>query len=612
MSEAGGAATRPPELDPWEDAALVARLLALDPTGVGGVVLRGFAGPVRDRWLALLRRLIAEDTPFRRCPLNAPDGRLLGGLDLAATLRAGRPVAERGLLAEADGGIVILAMAERLSIGTAARLAMVLDRGEVVAERDGLTLRNPARVGMVALDEGAEPDERPPPALAERLAFHLDLTAIALSDTGGDPPDAAGVAAARTRLADVTMPDAVLEALCGTALALGIGSARAPLLAMRVARGIAALAVRDAVTEDDAARACRLVFSTRATRLPPPQQESEPQQAPDQPPDGPPEPQDAADKPAEAPDPPPTEESPETEEEIDPQQLQDLVLAAIQAALPADVLSRLQLANAVVARGAAQGKAGAQKASMRRGRPIGTRGGELRAGARISLIETLRSAAPWQPIRRAQRGPGGTAFIEVRREDFRLMRFKQRSETVSIFAVDASGSAALNRLAEAKGAVEMLLADCYVRRDKVAVVAFRGSTAEVLLPPTNSLVRAKRSLAGLPGGGGTPIAAGIDAALALADAVRRRGQTPIIVLLTDGRANVPRQAGAGRDQAQADAMAAARQVRTAGVTALMVDTSPRPQEQAKRLAAEMGAHYLPLPYSNAAGLSRAVRAVAET
>ena len=104
--------------------------------------------------------------------------------------------------------------------------------------------------------------------------------------------------------------------------------------------------------------------------------------------------------------------------------------------------------------------------------------------------------------------------------------------------MDASGSSALHRLAEAKGAIELLLASCYVRRDRVALVAFRGQSAELLLPPTRSLVRAKRSLASLPGGGGTPLAAGIDVSLLLADAVQRRGGTPTIVLLTDGRANV--------------------------------------------------------------------------
>jgi magnesium chelatase subunit D len=130
------------------------------------------------------------------------------------------------------------------------------------------------------------------------------------------------------------------------------------------------------------------------------------------------------------------------------------------------------------------------------------------------------------------------------------------------------------------------------------MIAFRGRGAEILLPPTRSLVRAKRSLAGLPGGGGTPLAAGIDAAVLLAQSVARSGGTPLLVLLSDGRANVARSG------------AAARALRVAGLGALLVDTSPQPQPTAQRLAAEMNAVYLPLPHAGAAVLSAAVQATA--
>ncbi|MGB5830747.1 MAG: VWA domain-containing protein, partial [Thiohalocapsa sp.] len=225
---------------------------------------------------------------------------------------------------------------------------------------------------------------------------------------------------------------------------------------------------------------------------------------------------------------------------------------------------------------------------------------------------TLRAAAPWQRLRRAEResaGKGADILVEVRHDDFRVTRYKQRSETTTIFVVDASGSAALHRLAEAKGAVELLLADCYVRRDRVAMIAFRGPGAELLLPPTRSLVRAKRGLAGLPGGGGTPLACGIDAAVDLADGVQRRGGTPVVVLLTDGRANVTRDGIGGRAQATEDATSSARAFRVAELKALVVDMSPRPRPDAEKLAREMGAVYLPLPHANAAALSSAVQAV---
>jgi magnesium chelatase subunit D len=178
-----------------------------------------------------------------------------------------------------------------------------------------------------------------------------------------------------------------------------------------------------------------------------------------------------------------------------------------------------------------------------------------------------------------------------------------------VFAVDASGSSALHRLAEAKGAVELLLEDCYVRRDQVALIGFRGRAAEVLLPPTGSLLRARRCLAGLPGGGATPLAAGIDAAGALAAAESGKGRTPVVALLTDGRANVTLDGCTGRREGEAEAMASGHRLRIAGHAVVLVDTSPRPNPFARSLADAMDARYLPLPYADAASLSRAIRAV---
>jgi magnesium chelatase subunit D len=572
----------------WADAALAAALFAVDPEGTGGVALRSLAGPARDRWLAELAGLLPAGTPLRRLPLHATDGRLLGGLDLAATLRAGRPVAERGLLAEADGGVVVAVMAERLPPSTTARLAAVLDTGAVALERDGLSGRDPARIGLVALDEGMAEDERTPAALLDRLAFHLDFTELAAADLGPMPHGAAEIAAARGRLRRVEASAGVHEALCTGAAALGIASSRAPWLASRVARAAAALAGRAEVEPADLTLAGRLVLAPRATALP---------------------------RGAEsAPEPPPPDPGPEDERDTPPSEseptLTDLILTAAAAAIPPDLLAQLRLGTLRRARQAHGGRAGAARQTGARGRPTGVRRGDPKSGARLNVVETLRAAAPWQPLRRRELGGAAPTRVEVRPDDFRITRFKQRTRTTTIFVVDASGSAALNRLAEAKGAVELVLADCYVRRDQVALLAFRGREAELLLPPTRSLVRAKRSLAGLAGGGGTPLAAGIDAALALADPIRRKGETPILILLTDGRANVARDGSGGRPKAEEDALTAARAVRAEALTALVLDISPKPQPLARQVAEEMGARYLPLPFANAATVSAAARAAA--
>ena len=255
-------------VSPWTDAVRAAMLFATDPFGLHGVCLRAQASPVRDQWLTRFRGCLPTAMPVRRLPIHSTEERLLGGLDLAATLAAGRPVAARGVLAETDGGILLLAMAERLPASTAAHLGAVLDTGQVVLERDGLTLRTPARCGIVALDEGLAEDECPPAALLDRLAFHVYLDDIGVGATAL-PDDCAGqVAAARERLLAVRSDDRILVALCEAACGLGITSVRAPLLALRAARANAALDGRDAIIDADAAAAGRLVLAPRATALP--------------------------------------------------------------------------------------------------------------------------------------------------------------------------------------------------------------------------------------------------------------------------------------------------------------------------------------------------------
>jgi magnesium chelatase subunit D len=584
----------------WGEALLAAALFAVDPPGTAGIVLRCRAGPLRDVWLQSLRLLLPASAPLRRVPLNITDSRLLGGLDLASTLRAGKPIVDHGILVEANGGVALLSMVERMTAAAAARLANVIDTGVVVLERDGLALRNSVSISFVALDEGLEENERCPEALVDRLAFLVDLSGVEVGDNDARAYTPQDIVAARNLLQRVNHSEAILRALCESAMTLGIGSLRVSLLALRAACASAALAGRGEVLGTDAAMAARLVLAPRATMCPTKDQAG------------------AA----------PKTSAPQTQSKASPndatrnfdqeaeqilaldERLEEVVLNAAVAAIPKGLLAQLELSPGAGPRPNAAGKSGALKTSGKRGRATGVRLGRLDGAARLNLLETLRAAVPWQKLRRNHKSASDEETpkrILVRPEDFRITRYRQRAETVTIFAVDASGSTAINRLAEAKGAVELLLADCYVRRDHVALLAFRGLVSVLLLPPTRSLVRAKRSLAGLAGGGGTPLACGIDGSVRLAEEIRRKGQTPIIVLLTDGAANIARDGKPGRAKAEQDALAAARLARAAGLTALLVDTSPRPQPFAQRLSVEMSARYVPLPYAQAAELTRAVR-----
>ena len=548
-------------LSPWEDALLAARLFAADPAKLAGIRLRARAGPVRDRWLAYLKSQLSVGVPFRKIPAGIGADRLLGGLDLAATLGANRPVYLPGVLAEAHGGLAILPMAERTAPHVTAGLMAVLDEGEVVVERDGLTLRSPARIGVVMLDEGVD-DEAPPAALTERMAITISLEGITISEAEV-PPSVPAMRAA------IVPTDSAIAALCSFAAALGIDSARAPILALGVAAASAAEAGRTAIADEDLVIATRLALFPRARTFPKADAET-------------PE-QDEA---------PPDDTQGESENDGEIGQVADRVIEAIRAALPPDVLAGLEKA-AATGRSTQSGRGSAAlRKSLTRGRPVGVRPGKPGAGARLHLIETLRAAAPWQKLRRKHDDRPG---IRVRSDDFRIRRFAERSESTLIFVVDASGSAAVERLAETKGAVELLLAEAYVRRTQVALIAFRGGGAEMILPPTRSLVRAKKCLADMVGGGGTPLAAGVQAGQALAEAQRGQGRTPFLILMTDGRANIARDGTPGRVQADADAKASAKLLGFSGIKSVVIDIAARPRDDARLLAAAMGADYAALP-----------------
>ncbi|PKP97982.1 MAG: magnesium chelatase [Alphaproteobacteria bacterium HGW-Alphaproteobacteria-15] len=547
--------------DPLADAVLAARLFALAPRAFGGMVLRG-SSPARDTLVAALGEVVA----LRRLPGHVDDERLLGGIDLPASLSAGRPVRQTGLIEEAQAGALLAGMAERMDTAIAGRLVQALDNG---------------KAALVLLDDASEPDEAPPISLTERLAFACDLT-HSRQWRGVELAPATG------SLAKVApLDDNALRALAATADALGVDSLRALIFAGEAARALAALAGRDAATKEDLAGAVRLVLAPRATQLPPQEDAAPPEDPP--PPDG------------------ERDDQSESEQQQQEPDLSELLIEAAKASIPADLLAQLAHGNAPRRSGGSG--SGQKRKSGLRGKPLGARAGMPRGDAKLALIDSLRAAVPWQALRRKELGAGDDTPILMRKEDLRIRRFEERAARVTIFAVDASGSAAAARLAEAKGAVELMLGQAYVTRSEVALVAFRGERAELLLPPTRSLTRARRALAELPGGGGTPLAMGLNAAREVAEAVIARGRSAALVILTDGRANIAADGSPGRPQAKADAEAAARAILARGIDALVVDISARPGPEGAGLAQAMGGRFLALPRADARMLQAAINAV---
>jgi len=616
------------KLETWLRALQVAQLLVINPHGLGGVILRARSGPVRDRWLAYLNtiaQLGGMRLPLRKMPLGISDENLIGGIDLDQTLRTGKAVLRQGLLAQCDQQLLLMPMAERVEVGAVAKVVSALDNGFISIERDGQSRRIESHFGVVALDEGIEDDEHPNEKIRQRAAFLLNLDILGwrdLPETDDDfVPDAQSLQDARENFSNVTVSEDSLNALVGVAEQLGVISIRALNLAINTAKCLAAFDSEDEVTSLHLQRAIALVLSPRATRMPqsaPPEEEELPSESDDEPeneqdpidqkppPPPPPEDQSQEDDKEEQED---EDQEPESNPET-PQALEDEILEAAQAAIPADLLARLaDLADLKSPKGMG-GKTGAVKVGRMRGRPLGNMPGMPEGGKTLSIIDTLRAAVPWQRVRRAEMMAAGKAVplgkILIHKEDFRIKRYQERTQTLTMFIVDASGSSAMHRLAEAKGAVELLLAECYIRRDQVAVMSFRGSTAELILAPTRSLVKAKRALSGLPGGGGTPLSRAIDESFEVASTSMRKGLTPALVFLTDGRANIAKDGSPGRPKAMEDAQQSARAASYYSFKSLWIDTSPQARDEGKAMAALLGSMYLPLPNAGANEVSQAI------
>jgi magnesium chelatase subunit D len=616
------------KLETWLRALQVAQLLVINPHGLGGVILRARSGPVRDRWLTYLNtiaQLGGMRLPLRKMPLGISDENLIGGIDLDQTLRTGKAVLRQGLLAQCDQQLLLIPMAERVEVGAAAKVVSALDNGFIAIERDGQSRRIDSRFGIVALDEGIEDDEHPNEKIRQRVAFLLNLDILGwrdLPETDDDfVPDSQSLQDARENFSKVTVSEDSLDALVGVAEQLGVISIRALNLAMNTAKCLAAFDGEDEVSSLHLQRAIALVLSPRATRMPqsaPPEEEESPSESDQQPENE----QDPVDQePPPTPETPPEDQSQEEEQEDEedqepesnaetPQALEDEILEAAQAAIPADLLARLaDLADLKSPKGMG-GKTGAVKVGRMRGRPLGNMAGMPEGGKTLSIIDTLRAAVPWQRVRRAEILAAGKTIplgkIMIRKEDFRIKRYQERTQTLTMFIVDASGSSAMHRLAEAKGAVELLLAECYIRRDQVAVMSFRGSAAELILAPTRSLVKAKRALSGLPGGGGTPLSRAIDESFEVASASMRKGLTPALVFLTDGRANIAKDGSPGRPKAMEDAQQSARAASYYSFKSLWIDTSPQARDEGKAMAALLGSMYLPLPNAGANEVSQAI------
>ncbi len=601
---------------------------------IGGVLIRGEKGTAKStavRGLANILAAVDKDGEGGRLvelPIGATEDRVIGSLDLQKVLRDGEHAFSPGLLSRAHRGVLYVDEVNLLHDHLVDILLDAAAMGRVHIERDGVSHSHEARFVLIGTMNPEEGELRPQlldrfgltvdvrasrdvdirtQVIRSRLAYEADPDGFAAGYAADDADTARRIADARDRVPAVVLPDSELRRIAALCAAFDVDGMRADLVVARTAVAHAAWRGADTVTEEDIRVAAELALPHRRRRDPfddpgldqnaldeamanagesaDPEPEPEPEPEPDPDPD--PDPDGGV--------PPDTESSSESVDSKDDSSASAVAPAPPkQSGAPAPVFRTRALSVPGVGEGA-PGKR--SRARNRSGAVVGVSPDD--SGDGMHLFATLLAAAN----RSTGAGP-----VRPTPDDLKRAIREGREGNLVIFVVDASGSmAARDRMSAVSGAAMSLLRDAYQRRDKVAVITFRGQQAQLLLPPTSSAYIAGRRLAQFETGGKTPLAQGLMAArdMVAREKVRDRGRRSLVVVLTDGRAT------GGADPLGRSRTAAALLV-AEGAAAVVVDceTSYVKLGLAATLATQLGAPVMRLDELRADSLTSAVRSVA--
>ena len=585
---------------------------------------------------------VVRQIPIIDLPVGATEDRLVGSLDIEEAIKTGNRVFEPGLIAATHQGILYIDEVNLLNDHLVDILLDAAAMGRNYVEREGISVThrsefilvgtmNPEegdlrpqlldRFGLAVEVEGRFSPEERQLIVKRRIAYEADPHGFMSEWRQTEEEERARVLRSQKLLPQVVVGDDILELITSICAEYDVDGMRGDIVMYKTASTIAAYENRTDVNAEDVREAANLALLHRQRRQPFQQPNLATEQldsmvddfqGQDNQRESSDQPQDQGEGDSEPSDLPPSEDETETNEpENDSDSESDSSAPSslgqeqqFEVGDPFGV-RQLNLKPPDQRSRRASGRRNVTITDSNAGRYVRSKMPEGKASS-LALDATLRAAAPHQNSRRASSGSQNTVFIEP--WDIRDKVRESMSGSLVLFVVDASGSmGAQRRMVAVKGAIMSLLLDAYQRRDRVGLISFRGTRAELLLPPTNSVDLAKVHLQNMPTGGRTPLSAGLFKALEIIETerIKDRDVLPLLVLLSDGRGNV----ALGHDSPLDEAYAGAGIIGEEKIPSVVVDTESGFLKlgMVQPVAEAMGAQYLKLEDLRADNLAEAVR-----
>ena len=539
----------------------------IDPS-LGSLSINSNYSTVREAFLSNLLSLLKPKRLKKIYPFQNPTD-FAKSINMIDTLTFGMPKYNNDIFSSSNIAL-ILTNTEKMQKGLATFL-----RDKIKSNKDKF---------FIALDE-SEGSDVSGASLSDYLIFSINLDGTRYKDLKKVTINRKKISEARNNLATVEVNKRALDYLIASSEMFSISNMHTIFCTLKVAKAICAYKGEKRVSREDINLAISLSMIHKAKQIPEFQQEEKAKSA---------ENERLRDN----------DESKANNSELNSED-KKMLIDALKIFLPNNLIESLLSKNSQTISVTESAGSGERNNNFSAGRPIPSISRKYSSDKRIDLMGTLTRAIPWQKLRSSSVTKNRKIIIYP--QDIMIKRFEKQSERLLIFLVDASGSNAIGRLAEAKGAIEILLSDAYAKRDNVALISFSGLKADPLLLPTKSLVTAKKKLSSLPGGGATPLAKGLLEAFKMADAARSRSIKPIIILLSDGRGNMTLDGVGNRVKAIEDTNYIASLIKRNAINNIFIDTSRRKTPMADELARELNGHYFQLPMANSSSISKAVQ-----